>query len=57
MHNALAARALIRDGMVFKTADNKTVIGETMGSVLDFLANPKNSEEVIKIKGRIENSK
>lgn len=57
VHNALAARALIRDGMVFKTADNKTVIGETMGSVLDFLANPKNSEEVIKIKGRIENSK
>jgi hypothetical protein len=56
VYNALRAGALHREGMTFKTPEG-TVIGDTMGSVITFLDAPENSEEVIKIKGRIENAK
>jgi hypothetical protein len=56
VHNALTAKALLRDGLTFKTPEG-TIIGENMDSVISFLNNDKNSEEVIKIKGRIDNAK
>tara|TARA_R110000803_G_scaffold71102_3_gene134148 strand:- start:2474 stop:3340 length:867 start_codon:yes stop_codon:yes gene_type:complete len=56
IYSAMKAGALERDGMTFKTPEG-TIIGDNIGLVLNFLADPLNSEEVIKIKGRIENTK
>jgi len=56
IYNALKTGALERDGMTFKTPEG-TIIGDNMGLVLNFLADPKNTEEVMQIKGRIENAK
>lgn len=56
VHNALRARALLREGLTFKTPEG-TVIGDNMGAVINFIKDAKNTEEVIKIKSRIENAK
>jgi hypothetical protein len=56
VHNALRAKALIREGLMFKTPEG-TVIGDNMGAVINFLKDDKNTEEVIKIKSRTENAK
>lgn len=55
IYNALKARALEREGMTFKTPEG-TIIGDNMGAVINFLKDPANSDEVIKIKGRTENA-
>jgi len=56
IYNALKARALHREGLTFKLPEG-IVIGDTMESVISFMKNPVNNEEVIKLKARIENSK
>lgn len=55
IYNALKAKALHREGLTFKLPEGD-IIGETMDSVIAFLKDPVNSEEVIKLKSRIENS-
>jgi len=55
IYNALRARALEREGLTFKTPEG-TVIGDTLESVIVYMNDPRNNEEVIKMKGRIENS-
>ena len=54
--NAQKAGALVREGMTFKLPGG-TVIGDNLQEVITFFDNPTNSEEVIKIKARIDNSK
>jgi len=53
---AQRAGALVREGMTFKIPDG-AVIGDNLQEVITFFDNPANSEEVIKLKARIENSK
>ena len=53
---AQRAGALVREGMTFKIPDG-AVIGDSLQEVITFFDNPANSEEVIKLKARIENSK
>ena len=53
--NALKAGALLRIGMTYKTPE-EIVIGDNLQTVISYLDNPENNEEVIKIKTRIENS-
>lgn len=48
--------ALVREGMTFKIPDG-AVIGDSLQEVITFFDNPANSEEVIKLKARIENAK
>lgn len=54
--NAMKARALVREGMTFKTPEG-VVIGENLNAVISWMNDDANNEEVIKIKGRIDNSK
>jgi hypothetical protein len=54
--NAMRASALRREGMMFVLPDGAE-IGENMQSVIAFLDNPANSDEVIKMKARIDNAK
>ena len=56
IHNALQARALKREGMTFTTPEG-VEIGTTLETVIAFMDNPVNSEEVIRIKSRIETAK
>jgi|18_taG_2_1085343.scaffolds.fasta_scaffold32651_2 hypothetical protein len=53
---AQRAGALVREGMTFKIPEGST-IGDNLQEVISFFDNPANSEEVIKLKARIENSK
>ena len=53
---AQRAGALVREGMTFKIPDG-AVIGDNLQEVITFFDNPANSEEVIKIKARIDNAK
>lgn len=53
---AQRAGALVREGMTFKIPEGAT-IGDNLQEVIAFFDNPANSEEVIKLKARIENSK
>lgn len=54
--NALRAGALKRDGMTYKTPEDIT-LGDSMNSVINYFDAPENSEELIKLKARIENAK
>ena len=54
--NALNAKALMREGLTFKTPEDR-VIGDSMKEVINFFNDPKNNEEIIKMKARIDNSK
>jgi hypothetical protein len=53
---AQRAGALVREGLTFKTPEG-TVIGDSLQEAITFFDNPKNNEEVIKVKARIDNSK
>jgi hypothetical protein len=53
--SALKARALHREGMVFKTEEGRE-LGNSVEAVISFMDNPENTEEVLKIKARIENA-
>jgi hypothetical protein len=55
VHNALQARAIKRVGMTFTTPED-VEIGTSLESVIAFMDNPANSDEVIRIKARIENA-
>ena len=56
IYKALTARALEREGTDF-TLPGGTVIGKNYQEVITFFDNPTNSEEVLKIKARIETIK
>ena len=53
---ALKAKALEREGQSFRTPEGKT-IGQNLKETIQFLTNPVNSEEVLKMQARIDNSK
>ena len=56
VHSALKARAIKRNGMLFTTPED-VEIGNNLEAVIAYMDNPVNSEEVIRIKTRIENAK
>lgn len=53
---AMRAKALERDGQSYRTPEGKT-IGQNLKETIQFLTNPANSEEVLKIQARIDNAK
>jgi len=55
VHKALQARAIKRVGMAFTTPED-VEIGNNLEAVIAFMDNPANSDEVIKIKARIDNA-
>jgi len=55
INQALTARALTREGLTYKTLEGLT-IGDNLQEVVSFFGNKVNTEEVLKIKARIENS-
>lgn len=52
----LRSRAIVRKGMEFQTSEGQTM-GLNMQEAIAYIDNPVHSEEVIKIKHRIENAK
>lgn len=54
--SALKARAVTRKGMNFTTTEG-TVMGANMQEAIAFMDNPSHSDEVIKIKARIDNAR
>jgi len=56
IYNALTARAIVRDGLTFKTTEGVT-IGASLDEAVTFFNDPLNNEEVLRIKARIETSK
>jgi hypothetical protein len=56
IYQALKAKALVRDGLKFKTPED-SIIGNNLKEAMDYLYDPLNSEELLKVKARIDNSK
>jgi hypothetical protein len=56
IYQALKAKALVRDGLKFKTPED-AIIGNNLKEAMDYLYDPLNSEELLKVKARIDNSK
>ena len=56
INNALKARAIKRNGLLFTTPED-IPIGNNLEAVVAYMDNPINNEEVIRIKTRIENAK
>ena len=56
INNALKARAIKRNGLLFTTPED-IPIGNNLEAVVAYMDDPVNSEEVIRIKTRIENTK
>jgi len=55
INQAMTAKALVREGLTYKTLEGLT-IGDSLQDVVGFFGNKVNTEEVLKIKARIENS-
>ena len=55
IYQALKAKAIVRDGLVYKTTEDEE-IGDTLEEAIEFFDNPVNNEQIFKIKARIENS-
>lgn len=55
IYQALAARALVREGLIYKTTEG-LVVGDNLAEAVSFFADDNNNEEIFKIKARIENA-
>jgi hypothetical protein len=53
IYKALAAQAITRDGLTFKTTED-VVIGESLKEAVSFFKDPMNNEEIMRVKARIE---
>ena len=53
IYSGLKFKAILREGMNYKTPEG-TIMGVNLQEAIAFLDNPSNSDEVIRIKGRIE---
>ena len=56
IYQALEARAIVREGLTYKTTE-KVLIGDSLAEAVAFFDNDVNNEEIFKIKARIENAK
>ena len=56
IYNALVARAIGREGTDY-VIEGKGTIGYNLNEVVDYMNNPANNEDVLKVKARIENAK
>jgi hypothetical protein len=55
IYQALKARAITREGLVYKTTEGES-IGDNLEEAIAYFSNPINNEEIFKIKARIENA-
>jgi hypothetical protein len=53
--NGILCGAIKREGITYKTMENK-ILGDTLEQLTNFYGNPVNSEELVKLQSRIENS-
>lgn len=56
IYSALISRAIIREGTDY-VIEGKGTIGYNLNEVVDYIKNPANNEDVLKVKARIENTK
>lgn len=55
INKALLAKAMIREGLIYKTSEG-IIVGNTLQEAVTFFDNDVNNEEILKIKARIENA-
>lgn len=55
IYQALKARAITREGLVYKTTEGEP-LGDNLEEAIAYFDNPVNNEEIFKIKARIENA-